>query len=301
MAQYFGFSAIYVKSAKTLLEKNKPSSIIFISDRSAIEKSVSIIAKRLKIPTFLVSPNTIMSLDKTNEYKIADYVLVTGIHIKKELIKIGVNKRNIIIVGDLRLDNIQRKHFDRRKLFDKYGLDKNKKIIILISTYVSTAVPYNEKRNTFKLVNEGLKNFNNFQLVIKAHPNENIDVLRSQVKSWGIKGKVISGNLHELLYISYAIAQTVSMTGFEAAIFRKPIFIINPRETYEKFIPYLSSAAAIGINNKEEFTANLKKFEKDSSFKKALLDSAEKFCSYYIKKVDGKASERVFNFIQSLL
>lgn len=298
MAQYFGLSAIYVKSAKTMLEKDKPSSIIFISDRSAIEKSISIFANRLKIPTVLVSPNNIMSLDKTNEYNIADYVLVTGIHMKKELIKIGVNKRKIIIVGDLRLDNIHKRHFDRRKLFNKYGLDKNKKVIILISTYVSTAVPYNEKSNAFKLVNGGLKNLNNFQLVIKAHPNENIDVLRSQVKSWGIKGKVVSGNLHELLYISDAIAQTFSMTGFEAAIFRKPIFIINPKETYEKLIPYLSGAAAIGIYDEEEFSANLKKIENDSVFKKELLNNAEKFCSRYIRKIDGKATERLYDFVQ---
>lgn len=293
IAQYAGLSAVYAESVSEFLLKHKPKAIIFISDRGAIEKSFSLIAKKLNIPTFLTSPNTLMSLDKTNEYNICDYILVVGKNIKEELIKIGVPEKKITIVGDSRFDDYFDHKFIKEKIINKYNLKTKDRYILLISTYISSTIPYSEKKLAFQLVSEAVKNLKNYKLLIKAHPNEDLNVLASQIKEWRIKGTIASGNIQDFLYISEAVCQTFSMSGLEAIVFNRPVFIINPKDTYEKHIPYIKNNAAIGIFSPKELVKYINLLDKNQSFKRNIIKQSKIFCKRYLGLLDGKSSKRI--------
>lgn len=301
LSQYLGYSSVYSRAANLYIKSEKPKAIIFISDRGTIESSFALTAKLTKTPTFLLSPNTLMALDKTNEYKITDHVLIAGNTIKKELLEIGVPAEKIEVVGDLRFDEYIKNQFDKEQIILKNSLEDKTKYILLISTYVSTSVPYKEKKEAFKLVSSALRSLPGYKLLIKAHPNENIETLRSQLQEWGIQGKVVEGNLQEFIFISEAIAQTFSMSGLEAIVLNKPVLVINPQEIYEKHIPYIKNKAAIGINSSDSFIENIKRLERGGQFKKELLERSRKFCEQYIGMLDGKASLRAADKIIEII
>lgn len=299
---YFPLAAIFVEAAKKIIQTTKPKAVVVFSDRGFIDGAIAKVSGKFKIPSFLVSPNTNMSVDKTNNYDICDFVTVPGEHLRQELIKIGHKKDDIFVVGDLRFDNLPKilKSFNKKKICQKIGIDLNKKIVLLISFHLSGLISAEEKRALFQSTSSVVNKISEAQLVIRPHPNEPISDLKAEVGNWGIKNAKIDSNssLHELLFISDLVVMAWSMTGFEAMIFEKPVVTCNFfGKDYDQYIPYVSKGAAIEAKTEQELEETVKTLLFDKLAMQKLITQAKKFVEYYLGRVDGKVAKRIINII----
>lgn len=299
---YFPIAAVFVEVTERIFKKLRPKTAIVFSDRGFWDRSVALISKRFTILSILVSPNTNMSVDKTNNYDICDFVTVPGEHLKQELIKIGHKGDNIFVVGDLRFDNLPQTlaNFDKAKICKKIGVDENKKIVLLISFHLSGLISAEEKRLLFQSTSQIIEKMPSIQLIIRPHPNEPIAALKAEFEEWNIKkGKIIeNASLHELLYICDLVVMSWSMTGFEAMVFEKPVITFNFFEkNYDSYIPYVSKGAAIETKNKKELEIAIKTLLFKQNEREKLIKRAKEFNQYYLGKVDGKVAERIASLV----
>jgi len=303
--EIFPIALVYIEAIDRLLKRKRPRLIFFISDRGTLEETFSIFARKYKIPTILYSPNNVMSVDMTNKYDIADLLLITGEHIRRELLKIGHSPENIEIVGDLRFDDLSqmKSGFKREDICVNINIDPKKKIILLISLYSSDYSPVYEKKKYFQAVAKATEKINDVELLIRPHPNESLKLLNQQVKEWNIKkAKVIDNrNIYELLYLADLVIMLHSMTGFEAQVFGKPVIAVNLlKKDYQRYVPYGGSILQIDEERKL-YPAILALLNEKSKPREELIRRGESFREQYLGKADGKVSQRVKKYILKLI
>lgn len=296
--------SLYLQAAEILIKKIEPQAIIFVSDARFLERSLSLIAKKHKISRILSSPNMIIDKILVNNYDTGDIICVSGKNIKRELIKIGIDKEKIFITGDPRYDNIPQKikSLHKEAICQKYHLSLNKKKILLLSLYSSNFIPVEEKKLFFQSSYAALQKIKNTELIIKPHPNESLDLLEEQIKQWKIKNAtIISGDLYELLFVSDLVLMIWSMAGFEAQIMKKPVIAVNfLNKNYNDYIPYGEKGGGIEIKKPENLYPAIKKLLEDKVFREKLIKNGEKFYQFYIRQPDGRAAQRIIGITKRI-
>lgn len=293
---------LYLLAGETLFQTLKPKSVVVAADCRLTELSLSYLAKIHQIPSFTVSPRTIMFEDEPYQYTQTDYIFVPGLRAKNQLIKLNVPAQKIIISGDPRYDYFDQlaKKFSSKNTLLKLGIRLTKeKIILLISERPNLYLPIKEKKEFFLLVSQIIKNKPDTILVIKPHPTEKKHRLLEELRQWGITNAIISNNqkveLFDLLKLSSVVIMVWSMTGLEAMMLKKPVIIVNPhRKNFDKFIPYIKNKAAVEANSLSDLSEYLDIYCNQQNPKtKKLISSGLKFSQQYILKPDGLATERV--------
>src|SRR3989344_1906260 len=252
---------LYLTAGKELFAAIKPNGVIVVSDVRFTELTLAGLAKRLKVPSVLASPNTILDFTEINPYDLADKVAVVGPYIKKQLVRIGLNPKRIEIAGDLVAENVNLDgiKLDKKKVFRNLDILKDKKLVLLISFRPTWMIPREEKEAYVKIAVAAAKANPQVALVIKPHPTEKRYRVLEELKSWGLDNVIVSDNhqlsLMDLLHASSLVIQTWSFTIFEAIMLSRPVLIINPfKKNYGVFLPILDLKAGVEVHGVKEAT-----------------------------------------------
>jgi CDP-glycerol glycerophosphotransferase (TagB/SpsB family) len=297
-------AVLYVEAVARSLERTKPKQIIVVGDRRIPERAALFLARPLGIKTCFYLNNTILSREMTNKYELSDTVLVVGNNIQHGLRQRGDVSGEIVVVGDPRFDSIFTKDRDvlRREFCAKYNLDSEKPIVVMASKYISTNFTLQEKETLYRLTKTAFENLPGYQWIVKAHPNENKELLREQIAQWGAAPQAILQNVDivQLFGIADAALMVTSMAGLEAMILKVPVVAFQPDEKdldKSNIIPYIGSGTAWRARNAEEISRGLKTLVEDAAVREEQVSNAFAFASHYIRPPDGKSADRILSLL----
>ena len=216
----------------------------------------------------------------------------------------GIPPEHLFTIGQPRFDLIQKQEYDQKRLQMELGIPKDKGIIILATQPMVESYLWTEKdREKFiQVIVGGMKDFPDKQLVIKLHPDENIDIYRRLLNNIGDDRTVIcrEADIYELLNACDLLITFYSTVALEAMLFNKPVITVNLFSKTDIF-PYAQSGAAIGVYQEKELVPAIKKALYDNSVREELAKKSRAFTCEQIYKPDGQASKRGAELILQLV
>lgn len=225
---------------------------------------------------------------------------VSGPRIKFLKEKFGNDTKRVIVTGQPRYDKLAKANdlFDKNEICMKFGLNKNKKILLWATQ--THALSYEENKKTISAVYQAASSLKNLQLVIKLHPGEGQeDPLYKEDNS--AHPVIIKGDkdIDQLLYACDAFIAKSSTTVIEVAILNKPVIILNLSEQPDVG-SYVKDEIALGVYKKEDLIPAIKDVLYNERIRKKLAKAREKFVYEYAYKQDGKAAQRVVSVIKQM-
>lgn len=285
-----------------LIKKLNPKSIFAGLDGELLENSAIMVARNENIPSFslltaITNPNPIV-----REWFHADKIFVYGQHGKKMLMNLGYNEERIEVTGHPRYDFLKKISLVESRAFlkNEYAIDNTKKIII-----IAMSMWHNDDHiwmsDFIKFCNK-----NHFEIIIKIHPmykNTNILINRNKVKliketCAGYKYLITHDiDIYILLSAADLIITDFSNVGIEGLLLGKSVFSINFVKQEWDYLDYSKISSVEIIHNYAQLEKQTQKVL-ETSFSDKILP-IEKDIEDYNFKNDGKASERIVNFLSN--
>lgn len=232
--------------------------------------------------------------DAVNCRPLPRYTLLYGPEYVEILTKNSIYpEESLIITGQPRYDYLY--DIVRSMDTDKFLEEKKLKhpLIVWISQF---GYPQSENRKNIDCFMHLIESIP-VNLLIKPHPSEtDLSIYQPLLRH---KNVVLSKdiNLYKLLNVCDLIITKNSTTAMEAAALNKPIIVLNLSGEPD-VVDYVKDGIALGVYNKEELIPTVKRLLEDDSI---LCRRRDEYVSRYLYKMDGRASQRVADFLEKLL
>ena len=169
-------SLINAEKFSKILDKEKPNAVIILGDRHEILPIAFVsYVMNYKLIHFGGGESTPNNYDEGIRHSLSffsTYHFVTNLFYKKNLIKMGINKRNIFISGSLGIDKIVNSNLRKKKeIPPKFKSIFNKKCF-LVTFHPTTKLSTFENIKSLKNLLEALKKFENFNSIITLPAND---------------------------------------------------------------------------------------------------------------------------------
>ena len=301
---------IYLKLGGKMIKNENPDIVVLTGETNPVARSVMWHAQNRKIPVVAIQHGIIYQyipdfnhavgdINRHLSCPIPDMMLVYGDFYKKILIEYSkFPKESIITTGASRYDSlaIADKIFEKEKTIEQLDLDKNKKIVVWVTE------PEVDKKTIVAVFTAIKKLSEDVQFIIKLHPGEyDLNRYKKVAKQLKINPVIIREiDINELLYTCDLMFTTISTAAIETAILNKPIIILNL--SGEKDVsPYVKDGIALGVYKEDNLIINIKKALYDGETQEKLRKARGRFVYRHAYQQDGKATERVVNFIEGMI
>jgi hypothetical protein len=216
----------------------------------------------------------------------------------------GIPPEHLFVIGQPRFDLVQKQKFDPRRLRAELGVPENKGIIVLATQPMVESFLWteNERVKFIDVVTGGMKEFPEKRLVIKLHPDENIDIYRGILRGSGDDKTIVcrDTDTYELLHACDLLITFYSTVALEAMLFDRPVITVNLFGKTDIF-PFARSGAALGVYREEELVPAMKKALYDTVVREELARKSREFAVEHIYQPDGRASQRGAELIRQLV
>jgi glycosyltransferase involved in cell wall biosynthesis len=223
---------------------------------------------------------------------------------KEWFIRDGIPPEHLFVIGQPRFDLILKQKYNPARLRSELGIPEDKGIIVLATQPMVESYLWTEKeREKFiKVVAEGMKDFPEKQLVMKLHPDENMDIYRQILGNIGDDKTTVcrDTDTYELLHACDLLITFYSTVALEAMLFNKPVITMNLFGKTDIF-PFARSGAALGVYQAAELVPAMKKALYDAAAREELARKSREFACEHAYKPDGQASKRGAELILQLL
>jgi len=277
-----------------LIKKKKIDLIMLYADVNPFEKTFAQVGKMFNIPSIVIQHGIIGS-KRGFLPKSADYILVFGEESKKQLIKWGYPKNSIIITGSPQFDKYANIKIEKKQ--------KNK--IVFIMDTIDFNCPLSYWKKVYKILFKTLKKFPEYKLIIKWRDDKTLlrlpKLIGNEVGFYNYS--ILKDNLFKKVcpVKLFADSDIVILTGstmvFDAFLSKKPVISI--------YIKRINVPKDFGGHTPIKIIHNQKSLEKaiNKSKKQTKKDFPEikKYLKKELFKLDGKASDRVVDFINKLI
>ena len=221
-----------------IIEKYNPDFIVLLGDRSELF-SVSIPAMIYNIPIIHIYGGDVTQgcTDESTRHAItmlSSYHLVSNKKSLKNLIKFGIDKKNIIDTGLISLHRIKKSKNNKKKIFNQLKLDFNKKLIISI-LHPETCNFKNHKKNV-DIYFKSLKNINSNLIIIYPCSDPGYKYIIKQIKKLSNKKNIkifknIEADLfYEIMQFSDIFIGNSSSGILECGYFNLPVINVGNRQ-----------------------------------------------------------------------
>lgn len=158
--------------------------------------------------------------------------------------------------------------------FSKFNIDSSKKILLFTTTNMQSKYEfpgYVYDTVVWKYLLENFSNKDDFIIILKPHPHEDISEFEQMLKkSKPLNFFIIQGNLQELLSISDMVLSNYSTVILDALAMKKPVLELKWNdidENLSQFSPLIESVKITDLKTKiftisKNFTYDLKQWEK---------------------------------------
>ncbi len=290
---------LYYELFKKILEKENVRVVSITGFGSLFEKCLIAAAKQLKIPVIVIQhgmgkEDLMINPEVISPKKIA----VFSDKYKKRLVKLGVEKEDVVVTGSVVYDEINQ----------YIGVKKIKDKSILMITEPIVEFMFLKKDVYFKRITRILKEITKIKGVnisIKLHPREtHLDDYKKIIESQCYNNVKIYDNrvtgvaFYKLINECDSFVHFGSNAALEAMIIGRPIVKINMFDNDKHFIDWLyKKQVSLEVNYK----GNIKKvIEQSFKDEKKYINKRDEIIKHNCRVVDGKASERVVSLIYKL-
>jgi hypothetical protein len=301
---------LYQEAAFRALDALRPLAVVVTSNRRYAERALALAARERGIPCLLFSGTLVMGRDLYQMFDIGNRMLVIGEHLREELVrKQGVNSHLISVIGDPR-SNAARliPPVDLRiQVFKDFRLSGDRPLLVLVSKYVSLLFSIQEKEAFYRTVLAAVRGLGDPHVIIKVHPNEDLFLLREQVRSWGWSNPILTKeyDLHRLFGAADAAVMVTSMAGVEAMAMGCPVVAVQtPGKDFEGkyMLPYVSEGAALRVDmgDPAALAETLRRLFADAAARADLVERGRIFAARYLHPVDGKLGSRLLDAVDEI-
>ncbi len=272
-----------------LLSFLKPD-LVIATNSPRSEKAAIVAARKLNIASICM-----VDLFALQEYQwiacnnYANKVFVLNEEVKNFLVIKGRNPDDILVTGNPAFDRILSIDALDKSRYLKKTKYTNDKINILYASQPEPAVhPFNDKMGDVNLprsIENVLRYFvsdkENFRLVVRYHPSENIDFTES-------KNCILSPNtedLHSMLHCMDLVIVTSSTVGLEASIANIPVISVD-RSIFTSDAPYSQMGISIGLSHESMLPLTLNKYTElkiNKAHSKNHCSATENVCQNILK------------------
>lgn len=232
-------------------------------------------------------------------------IAVMGDYTKNMLIKRGIDSSKIIITGQPRWDdlvNFTSSTIEKEILMKEFNLNPTKKIILLTTQPIVEAGMWTKNDREFYITNIiKIINQQEFNLIIKLHPRDDINIYRDILSRNGLENQCfVCQNFDTFYLLKFCdlLITHICTTALEAMILNKPVLAVDFKYSTD-MIPYVSDRAALGVNHPKDLLQSVY-LALDSVSMDPIKTTTEFVynCAYL---QDGKASERVAGLIIQIM
>jgi len=307
-------SALVVQEAAfRALDAIRPTAVVITSARRLAERALALAARERGIPRILFSGALMLGRDQYRFFDelAADRMLVIGDHLKRELVRVeGIEPERISVVGDPRSNAarlVPRAEL-RCAVASAFDLDPARPLLVFASKYVSFLFSAKEKEAYYRTVLDGLRACRaRAQVILKVHPNEDIAIVRQQIRQWGWPDVPVTQeyDIHRLFAAADAAVMVTSMAGVEAMALGCPIIAVQMAgKDYEGgyMFPYVSQGAVerVEIGDAHGFARALDRVLLDDRAGAELVERGFRFAERYIHPVDGALASRFLAVVEEV-
>ena len=162
-------------------------------------------------------------------------LLVFGDYVKKMLSDIGYPIKRIMVFGNSNFFELAKikESIKERSLYEKYKINKNKKIILFatgkLQPFYSGHGKYDYDVKIWEDLLNNFKNNDNIFLVLKPHPTEkNLSVYENLIRKLSVSNaSIIDGDLFELISLSSVTITVFSSVMIDSLCLKKPVIRIK--------------------------------------------------------------------------
>lgn len=301
---------LFQEAACRALDALAPAAVVVTSNRRYAERALALAARARGIPCLLFSGTLVMGRDRAELFDIGDRMLVIGEHLKERLVaEQGVAAPLISVVGDPRSNaaRLAPPAELRREVFAEFGLAAGRPLLVFLSKYVSLLFSAQEKEAFYRTMIGALPRLDRPHVVVKVHPNEDLDLLREQARQWGWPDAILTKehDIHRLLGAAHAAVMVTSMAGLEAMALDCPVVAVQAAgKDYEGeyMPPYVSEGVVerVDMGDSAALAATLGRLLADTDHRQALIERGRKFATRYVHPVDGALGERLLGVVDEV-
>ncbi|MFC1514701.1 CDP-glycerol glycerophosphotransferase family protein [Candidatus Omnitrophota bacterium] len=303
--RHFVKMAMFFELAANVAEREVPRAVVVTNEREYSARLSVIAARARGISSLDLQRGAVADLADRGAPVYTDKMVVDGRFARDILIRRGVPPEKVVVAGNPRYDTLKDIAVDSagERVYGKLGLSRDKKLIVLASTFSNFFHTPGDKQKMIDVVLAGLKEFSDCHLIIKLHPAEKDAGLyqkASQRAGLSALSIVKDIDMFDLIASCRALVTSYSTAGIEALLMDKPLITVNLSDIQSDILPYAQSGAALGVYRKEEFVPALKKILEDESSQSALRQARKDFISEHCFAFDGRATERVISVIDEM-
>jgi glycosyltransferase involved in cell wall biosynthesis len=293
---------LFLEAAFRILDADPPELVIVSNDRRYAERALALVARAKGIPTVLFYGAAILGRDRISLFDTSDRILVIGEHVRSAFARHGIDPRRVTVAGDPRSNaaRLLPPARLREEVFRDFRLPPGRPLLVLVSKYVSLLFSIREKEAFYRTVLQAVRLLKEPSVIVKVHPNEDLSLLREQVRAWGWPDVVLTQeyDIHRLLGAADAAIMVTSMAGLEAMAMRCPVVAVQTaRKDFEGeyMLPYVSEnvVVRVEIGDPDGLAAALETLLMDAAEREALIERGVKFAARYLHSVDGRLGSRL--------
>jgi glycosyltransferase involved in cell wall biosynthesis len=300
---------LFLEAAFRALEASSPEAVIISNERRYAERALALAARARGIPTILFFGAALLGRDRINLFDIEDRILVMGDHVRAALAAQGIDPQRIVVVGDPR--SIAARLVPparlREEVFRDFNLVPDRPLLVLVSKYVSLLFSIQEKEALYRTVSRAVGLLGNPNVIVKVHPNENLDTLRDQVRTWGWAQAILTQDydIHRLFGAADAAIMVTSMAGVEAMAMGCPVVAVQTSGKDfegEYMLPYVSEGAALRVEmgDSEALAEALRTLLADAEARTAAVERGRAFVARYLHSSDAELGDRLLDVVDEM-
>jgi len=300
---------LYLEAASRALDVLRPDAVVIVSDRRPPERAMAFAARARGIPTALFWGGSVLGRDQMNVFDVTDRVLLIGDHLRGALVHQGVDARRLAVMGDPRSHAVRRVPRDqmRTEVLRDFGLSADRPLLVIVSKYASVLFSSVEKEGFYRTVIQALHRLDRSHVVVKAHPNEDLALLREQLRAWGWPDALVtqSYDIHRLFRAATAAIMITSMAGIEAMTLECPVVAVQTKsKDFEgkHMPPYVRERAVerVDAGDPQTLAAVLGRLIADPAARDDLVARGGRFAARYIDPVNGGLGARLLGIFEEI-
>jgi len=294
----------YLENVKRVFEELKPDINCMLNGNDPIDLLGTQLSIRYKIPT-LFFPHGINTISNEYEKFIQDHIVCAGIKQKNYYVSLGTNEEDINVLGIPLYDRLYKKFSNledpkkiRNNINKQFSIDQREKIILLLTTHYEDFI----REKAFRSVVEVNNKLNNFKLIVKLHPIEEISYYKKLAIKYHAKDIHIikDFDLYNLILASDIIIGRSTGAEIEAIFLDKKVIDLSYESKLDVFQIH-EFEAALPVYNPADLETTINKAINEIKISESLKKGREKFKNYCVKEFDGKASVRIKKLIEKIL
>ena len=300
-------AALLVAMASAALDVASPSLVVSFEDGDT-NRAFNLLSRQRGIPSlayYVLSPAYGPQLVRRTQ----GWLAVSGESLRTAFSsQMTVHPERLRIVGDTLTDAVagRSRRGARAQVAESLGLSPERPIVALLSTWVAPPIRLDDIRTVFTRTAAAVRDLPGAQLVIKVHPLQPVEQVRSWMQSWQCEGTVVrSIDLLDLSLAVDVVSAPTTTAIWQPMLAGTPVLCVQPRRSVEFFEPfeygYLSGKGVVFVPEDQDAGPVLRSLLFDQGARAEQIERGLAHAVRHVGPIDGRAGERLRGLIEEIL